>query len=384
MKQLCLFGFALLLLLQLSSCRSSQDQTPAKPVATSVTPEEEKENQEVNTSPTTQYKKSDLSILYIAQGDQKQRRMISGRVVPKHRTQIFAEVQGGIMPGGLSFKEGISFDKDDVLLEIDKREFTLGLEAQRSAFLNSLTGIMPDMKSDYPENYEVWLAYIQEYQFGASLPPLPKTLSDNEKYFVTSYQIYNQYYSIKAQEERLKKYTIRAPYAGTITQSSIDIGSLVTPGQQLGTIISRYSFELEAGVDIETAQRLKYGDKVTFVSNDIEGKWTGQVVRKNKIIDPTTQNVPIYFRLSGKGIQPGMYLEGQYKLKTYKDVTALPTSAIKRDGSVLLLEGDVIRSKKVETLEFLTDSVIVKGLKDGDAVIITHFEQPVEGKKVAF
>ncbi len=327
--------------------------------------------------------KSDLNILTVSKGNKKRSANISGRVIPKNTTQLFAEVQGQILSQGVLFKPGVAFNKGDLLVQIEHQEFKLNLEAQRSAFLNTLTTIMPDMKSDYPDNYQAWLSYVQAYRFGNSLPPLPPTLTQGEKFYVTSYQIYNQYYAIKAAEERLRKYTITAPYAGIITQSNIDIGSLVSPGQPMGTIINRYNYELEAGVDLATEQSLKHGDKVTFTSNDVEGTWTGKVIRKNNIIDPTTQNMPVYFQLSGKGIRAGMYLEGNYNLASFSDVVILPTSATKRDGSVLILDGEVLRNKSIETVAFLTDSVVVKGLEEGDIVVLNNFELPVVGQKVA-
>lgn len=327
-------------------------------------------------------KKVDLQIMTVSKADQKRSIKVSGRVIPKNTTQLFAEVQGRILDGGVLFKAGVAFNKGDVLLNLDNREFKLALEAQRSAFFNALTGIMPDMKSDYPDNYENWLNYVQNYEFGAALPPLPKALSNNEKYYITSYQIYSQYFNIKSQEERLKKYTITAPYAGIITQSNIDVGSLVTPGQPLGTIINRYSYELEAGVNLSTAQSLKIGDNINFSSNEIAGTWQGKLIRKNNVIDPTTQNIPMYFRLTGKNIRSGMYLEGDYALKSYEDVVTLPIKSVNRAGNVLLLDGEVIRTQPVEIVEYLTESVIVKGLKEGQQVILDNFELPVVGQKV--
>lgn len=375
MKNFTLFSFFLLLAFSFLACGENQE-----PTAT-TTPKVVK----VNASPTTPkvgIEKSDLDILEITKADQKRTNSISGRVIPKNTTQLFAEVQGRILPESISFKPGVAFKKGDPLLYIDKKEFELNLEAQRSSFFNALTNIMPDMKSDYPENYDNWLNYIQSYQFGRSLPPLPETKSDKEKYYVTTYQIYSQYYTIKAQEDRLRKFTIFAPYSGIITQSNIDVGSMVSPAQPLGTIINRYSYELEAGIDLKTASNLNYGDVLTFTSNDIKGSWTGKVVRKNKIVDPTTQNIPIYFQLTGKNIQAGMYLEGNYDLKAYKDVTTLPMKAVKRDESVLYVNDGIIASQKVEVVDYLTDAVVVKGLKDGTVVILNNFETPVVGQKI--
>ena len=97
---------------------------------------------------------------------------------------------------------------------------------------------------------------MQAYDSGEPLQPLPKTASEGEKYFITANQAFNTYYTIKSQEERLRKYVIRAPYAGMIISTQVDVGGLVSPGQMLGTIISHEQYELEAGVSLTVANEL--------------------------------------------------------------------------------------------------------------------------------
>ncbi|MDP5140255.1 MAG: HlyD family efflux transporter periplasmic adaptor subunit [Spirosomaceae bacterium] len=337
----------------------------------------------VEVEPTADILKSNLQLMPVSQSSRSSFAKVSGRVIPQNTTQLFAEVQGKVLPGGVNFKNGVSFSKGDVLLKLDNREFRLALEAQRSAFLNSLTSLMPDMKSDYADNYPNWLKYIQSYKTGTALPPLPETLSDKEKYYVTTYQIYSQYYTIKSQEERLSKYQIIAPYSGMITTATIDVGGLVSPGQPLGTIINSYNYELEAGVDIATSQYLTVGSKLTFKSNELPGSWTGTLIRKSTVLDPATQNIAVYFRLIGKGITSGMYLESEYQSGKLENVAVLPSSVVRRDNTVLILANGVISSKAVETVSYMTDSVAVKGLSGSDVVILNDFQTPVIGKKVA-
>ncbi|MEM9674061.1 MAG: HlyD family efflux transporter periplasmic adaptor subunit, partial [Bacteroidota bacterium] len=215
------------------------------------------------------------------------------------------------------------------------------------------------------------------------LQPLPETSSEGEKYFITANQVYNTYYSIKAQEERLGKYTIRAPYAGLVTQTQVDFGGMVSPGQLLGTLISSQDYELEAGINLEAAIHLSVGDRVSFSSNEIAGTWTGEVVRINNIVDPQTQDIPVFFRLEGSSLKSGMYLEGSFATHRYEDVFVIPQEALSRDESVLVLKEDVIVRKPITPVEYLRDSIIVEGLTESDQIIMNEFGIPVEGTKVS-
>ena len=261
----------------------------------------------------------------------------------------------------------------------------------KSSYSNSKPSAAPFSKPSppcYPISnpttpiYATWLDYVQGYRAGAVLPPLPEAQSQEERFYLTSRQIYSQYYGIKAQEERLRKYTIRAPYAGIITATQIDLGSYATPGQPLGTIIHRYQYELETGVDLKVASTLRMGDRVTFRSNEMPGSWVGKVLRNTNVVDPQTQNVSVFFRLEGKGLRPGMYLEGAYHSQTLEDVVAIPNRVLARDQSVLLLRDDVIVRQAVEPVEYLGDSLLIRGLHDGDLLILNQFDLPVEGNKI--
>jgi len=368
---------SMLACISFSSCQSGEvkhdtDEEKSSEIQTLT----EKENSFVIT-------KQDLKLLEVQNEEKAILLPVTGRVVPKNQTQLFSEVQGKILDGKFSLKEGTNFNKGDVLIALDATEFQLQLEAQRSAFLNILTGMMPDLKADYPDNYEQWLVYVQKYQSGQELKELPTPKSDNEKYFVTSNQVYNTYYTIKAAEERYSKYRIFAPYSGIVTQTNIDKGSLVSPGQLLVTIINNRQYELEAGVGLEVASKLNIGDKVTFKSNEIEGEWIGTVLRINDILDAKTQNIPVYFGIVGRNLKAGMYLEGNYKGDSFEDVASIPSTALTRDNKVLLLENNSILGKEVELVEVMQDSVLVRGLTDKDVLISNQFNVPVEGLKLA-
>ena len=349
-------------------------------------PEEQVDGQndsEVQPTPTSEISKNKLQLVSISSKDKAIEVLVTGRVIAKNKTALVAEVQGSLQPTKLNFKEGNRFGLGQSLISIDSKEFSLNLESQRSSFLNTLTAMMPDLKEDYATNYKAWLRYVEAYKIGASLQSLPQTKSDSEKYFITSRGVYSSYYAIKALEERLTKYAISAPYNGIITVSNVDVGGLVSPGQVLGEIISTDGYELEAGVALDVANKLKIGDQLVFSSNEQTGVWNGKVVRIGGTVDSQTQNVPVYFSISGPNLRPGMYLEGAYNTQNFDDVFVIHSSVLGRDESVLVLEKDLIVRKPVQPIEYVQDSVLVKGLANKDQLILNQFSEPVEGQKVS-
>ena len=370
MKKNHFWVVAIMFSILLNACSESQEQ------ATGTATEEKQ-------TTTSGIKKSKLQLVSVASKDKSIEVLVSGRVIAKSKTALVAEVQGRLKPTQVRFKEGISFKKGEPLISIDAKEFALNLESQRSSFLNILTRMMPDLKEDYSANYKTWLSYVEKYKIGEPLQELPQTQGESERYFVTSQGVYSSYFTIKALEERLKKYTIVAPYTGIITRSMVDVGGLVSPGQPLGEIISTEGYELEAGVALDVANRLNPGDQLTFSSNQQAGEWLGIVTRIGGTVDSKTQNVPVYFSMTGVGLKPGMYLEGTLNTKDFQDVFVIHASALGRDESVLVLDKDLIIRKPVEPVEYVQDSVLVRGLENRDQLILNQFSEPVEGQKVA-
>ncbi|MEL7145320.1 MAG: HlyD family efflux transporter periplasmic adaptor subunit, partial [Bacteroidota bacterium] len=308
---------------------------------------------------------------------------ITGRVIPKYTTQLVAEVQGRILSSEKSFKAGTTFRKGEVLLQLDSREFALNLESQKSAFLNILTGLMPDLKSDYPENYQNWLNYVNNYKTGKPLPPLPQTASKPEKYFVTSRQVYTTYYNIKAQEDRLSKFTLVAPFSGSLSSTTIDTGGLVSPGQPLGTFISDGNYELETAVSIELGSTLKIGQQIEFESRALGQTFTATVSRINNIVDPTTQNIPVFLRIRDSRLRSGMYLEGKVVSTSFQNAINIPSSTVNRDNTVHILNNGIISKAPVEIVGQTEDEVIVRGLEDEVKLVLTTFDYPIAGLKIA-
>ncbi|MCS7086015.1 MAG: hypothetical protein NZ534_08075, partial [Bacteroidia bacterium] len=146
---------------------------------------------------------------------------ITGRVAARQKTEIFAEVTGTVLPGDAPFKEGARFAKGATMLRLDDREFRLSLAALKSAFQNRIAQMLPDLKLDYPQAHPRWEAYFRTLDAEKELPPPPTPQSEQERLFITTRDVYNQYYQIKSQEARLEKYVLKAPFDAVITQSAI-------------------------------------------------------------------------------------------------------------------------------------------------------------------
>ena len=88
-----------------------------------------------------------------------------GRLASAQPVTLTSEVSGTIMSGSVRFQPAQSFRKGDLLLKIDDRQVVLDLNSAKSDFLNALASVLPELKVDFPEEYQRWQDYFNRSSF---------------------------------------------------------------------------------------------------------------------------------------------------------------------------------------------------------------------------
>lgn len=300
----------------------------------------------------------------------------NGTLAASTRIELYSEVQGIFKPLKKSFKPGQRFNKGELLLEMDSREFYSSLVAQRSLIYDNIISLMPDLKFDYPESFGQWKAYLDQFDIENNIKPLPEPKNDQEKYFVNGKQIVSSYYNIKNLEERLLKYKIYAPFSGVLTEALVDPGTLIRQGQKLGELINTGSFELEAQVSQQYLANLRKGKKVVVKELEGDQSWQGYVKRINEIIDPATQTVSLFIQVSGRGLTEGQFLQAEILAKDEPNVMRLNRSLITQKEQVFYVKNDSILSlMDVTPVHFTDEYALVRGITEGTALL----DKPLPG-----
>ncbi|MFY0686596.1 MAG: HlyD family efflux transporter periplasmic adaptor subunit [Cyclobacteriaceae bacterium] len=299
----------------------------------------------------------------------------SGLLMAKNRIELYAEVQGVMERTKKDFKPGSSFKKGETLVSIRNTDYLAGLQAQKSTLQNLVTSILADVRLDFPESYDRWHTYVSEFDINKPIQELPEPASRQEKFYVTSKNIYSTYYSTKNAELVYQKYTLRAPFSGMLTEGLVTPGTLVRQGQKLGELIDPSLYELEIAVGKSVYPYLEVGHQVAVVENDTQRKWTGKIVRINGRVDQSTQTVQVFVELKGKDLKEGMYLQAEVIGKSESNAFELNRSLLIDDREVYVVRDDKLELVEVTPVYFTQESVIVKGLTDGEHVVI----KPVAG-----
>lgn len=307
---------------------------------------------------------------------------VNGRLLAREKINVVSEVSGRLLASRRQFKEGVAFRKGETLFRLDDTDFRLSLVATRSGFQSLLTQLLTDLKIDYPDNFSNWKAYVDNFDPAKSLPALPQVSSAQEKGYLVAKNVYNQYYNIQSQEAKLRKYTFRAPFSGVVDKASINPGSMVAAGQNLGAFLNNQNFELEAGVNIAQVGNVTVGNTVRLTSPDIAGEWEGTVRRISKSIDPATQNVTAYIQVKGNELREGMYLRGTIGDGTIENATVIPRKLLVGGDQVYTIQDSVLKLTTVNVVRESGSEAIVKGLPNNTLLLNSEVSGVYEGMKV--
>ncbi|MEP0264865.1 HlyD family efflux transporter periplasmic adaptor subunit [Dokdonia sp.] len=299
----------------------------------------------------------------------------NGNLVAQRRLELFSEVQGVLQKGGKLFKPGQVYTKGQTLLRLNSAEYYATVQSQKSNLYNQITAIMPDLRLDYPEAFEKWQMYLANFDINKAVPSLPKASSDKENYFITGRNIITNYYNVKNLEQRLSKYRITAPFTGILTEALVTEGTLVRPGQKLGSFIDTKVYELEVAISKRYADLLQIGKKVDLRTIDGERRYEGAVARINGNIDQASQTINAYIEVRGENLREGMYLEAILNAKEEANAVNLNRTLLQPNDQLFVVRDSILDLIDVKPVYFSERSMIVKGIPNGTTIV----SKPIPG-----
>ena len=297
-----------------------------------------------------------------------------GRLMSAQPITLFSEVSGEIMRGTVPFQPAQSFKKGDLLLKIDDRQIKLDINTAKSDFLNALASVLPELKADFPEEYEKYQGYFDCCGFGEELQELPETDNQKVKLFLSRFNVYKLYFAVRNLEIRLEKHYFYAPFAGSIVSADLRVGSTARVGSQLGQIINLENLEVELPVPAIDIQWIDRQKPVIFTSSELAGQWRGKIQRVGQNIDTRTQSVQVYAsvdRSNQNGLFNGVFLKAQIPGTVIRNAISIPRKAIYEDRFVYTIKDGKLDYREL-TISFLEpESVIATGgVQNGDTLVV--------------
>lgn len=296
---------------------------------------------------------------------------------------LSSEVSGEVLPGSVPFQPAQSFKKGDLLLKIDDRQIKLDINSTKSDLLNALASVLPELKLDFPEEYEKYQSYFNSCGFGQKLRDLPETDNQKVKLFLSRFNVYKLYFTVRNLEIRLQKHYFYAPFDGSIVSADLRVGSAARVGSKLGEIINLQDLEVELPVPAIDIQWLDRKKPVRFTSSEIKGEWTGKIKRIGKNIDTRTQAIQVYAsvdRGNQNGLYNGVFLRAVIPGTMIQNAVSIPRKAIYEDKNVYLIKNGKLDYRPIDiTFEEAESVIATGGIQNGDTLVVEVLQGVANG-----
>jgi len=187
---------------------------------------------------------------------------------------------------------------------------------------------------------------------------------------------------------------IRAPFNGMVTQQFQYQGELANPGGKLLTIADTSNLIAKMQLGEETATRLKVGDTVKVVPDDLPGQpFPGTINLVGRAADPQSHSVEVWVLVpnpTGR-LRPNGVARVVIAAQAVASAVIVPASAVTLDatngnsGTVMVVDDKSIAHEVHVTIGVRSGGrmQITSGLKGGETVVIEGNYGLPDGTKVA-
>ena len=276
------------------------------------------------------------------------------------------------MPGSLKrvlVKNGDNVRKGQLIAEVDDAVMLKSL-AELEGQLATATDIFNRQKGLWDQKIGTEVSYIQ---------------AKNAKESVER--------SISTIKEQWGMTKIYAPQSGTVDMVMLKQGQAIAPGVPLCNILNLSNLKVKGEVTEAYAAKVRKGDQVQVFFPDLNKEITTRVTYVSKSINPTTRTFTVECALPGGGYSANQI--AVMKIVDYQSANAvsIPVNLIQtaEDGDFVLVAEKTgekqATAKKVVVKQgqnYNGQVEILSGLKKGDWVISTGFQDVNNGEAVAF
>ena len=320
-----------------------------------------------------------------------------GTVAPRTQTTLISQVAGQIIAVSSAFANGGFFEKGDILLTIDPRDYEVAVAQAQVQVAQAKLRLTR-------EEEESAIARDEWKRLGSGEPT---------DLVLRKPQIAEARATIAAAEGalmranlNLERTQIRAPYPGRVRTKNADVGQYVNPGSPLGHIYAIDYAEVRLPIPDDQIAYLDLplsfrnnphhnsGPDVRFHATFAgqEHTYMGRIVRVEGEIDARSGMIALVGRVDNPYRQRdsntpplavGMFVTAEILGHRAENVVVIPRAALRGKNRVLVVTGNRLYYRTIDILRADAENVVVRsGLKSGEQLCVSPIDTVVDGMRV--
>lgn len=211
----------------------------------------------------------------------------------------------------------------------------------------------------------------------------------------------------------LSRTQVSSPFNGIVRSADASVGTLVQPGQVLGSIVSTAAYEVRVTLSPDDAALIpglfdgSAGRIPAVVYSEYGGqiyRWLAYVARASELVDAGTRNLEVFLRvpsprtsgrLVGEGgsdtttknappLLAGSFTQVEIIGSSLESYAAIPASAVRAGNEIWVVEDGKLKIITVRVIQRSEDIAYVStpNLGQGGRLIVSNLRTPVNGMPV--
>lgn len=313
-----------------------------------------------------------------------------GIVKPKYETQLVAQVSGQILELSEVFVRGGFVKEGQLLARIDPNDYEAALIDAQANLASARASLQKERAQGKVAERE-WqkITHSSPTELSLRKPQLAQELA----------RVKAAQASVLRAERNMERTEVKAPFDAMIAERDIGLGSFVGTGSAIGKLLSTEVAEVRLPVaDNQLQFLLNQGQNAqvnllgTFAGK--EQIWQAVINRSEGVIDDKSRmsylvaEVQDPYRLTSisedNPLRFGSYVQAKILGVELPQASLLPSYLVVNNKVALLNKDSTLHYVNVDIVRQQGSQVIVaSGLVDGDQLIVSALDYPVEGMKLS-
>ena len=322
-----------------------------------------------------------------------------GTVQPLTSTVLISEVSGMVMELAPQFEVGGTFAKGDVLIKLDASDYQVAKQRADAQLQSAKAKLLSEQakSSQAQKEWEMTGRPLSEAPVLALRTPF---LAEAESRLLQAEA------EVRQAELKLQRTIIRAPYAGMVSSTMVDVGQYVTIGARLGETFAIDFAEIrlpmtgkdlaKLGWNAATSEQPIFNQnrvQLQATVNGINATWPAVLVRSEGTIEQSSRTQYLVAQVTDPysikstdrpRLLIGSFVEAIVAGKIIDDVYSLPRHALRSNKRVATVDAEQ-RLKLVDVdyiYEDQTNYYINRGLEGQVEIVTSGMGIMVDGMKL--
>lgn len=233
-----------------------------------------------------------------------------GQAAAVRRAPLTSEVQGPVV--AVPAREGQFVQSGQMIARVDPRVYELDLKEAR--------GVLENAQAEY-----------QNLTLGDERIADPEVRAERERAARVRSGLVQAEAGVERAEYDLAKTEIRAPYAGRVADLAVDVGTRLSTGDSVATVVDVSSIDVDVQVLESDLAALDVGREATVRFTAFPGEtFLGEILTVNPVVNPESHygRVTVRLRNPEARILPGMHATVRIAGRLFEDRVSIPKEAI--------------------------------------------------------